>query len=183
MPLRYANSFGDIHIAVWEVQETEEELWRSAFFSTGDVSYLATIRHPRRRLESLGARAALQTLPTAPFRSLSHSYPWAAAATAPHPIAIDIERHRLFPTHVEAYFTQESEKEQLIDAKKTIWHIWCAKEVAYKLLCQEFEGVSFRRELDLDGEEVVFRRGPVRRSIGLRFIQTGDWLLVIGEFV
>jgi phosphopantetheinyl transferase len=73
-------------------------------------------------MESLAARAALNALQLAcidPFISLSHSFPWAAAATAPHPIAIDIETRRPFPEKVPDYFTQKPEQE-LYEQKKNI---------------------------------------------------------------
>jgi len=170
---------------VWNIEETETDLWKKVVLSTAEAQYLQSISHPRRRMESLAARAARTTLQTQsphPFFSLSHSFPWAAAATAPHPIAIDLETYRPFPEKVLSYFTQDTEQEMIENKIVTPWHIWCAKEVAYKLLCQEFTEVSFKRELRFEGEEIVFQRGEIERHISLRFIEEAEWLLAVGSF-
>jgi hypothetical protein len=182
MPLRYTFSLGPIQVAVWKIEEDEADLWENTPLSTADLEYLRRISHPRRRIESLAARAALAKLPPHPFHSLSHSFPWAAAAIAPHPIAIDLETRRHFPQKVQNYFTQPGEQELFLSKNKTFWHAWCAKEVAYKLLCQEFSEMSFKREMCFDGEQVVFSRGEVQRRIMLRFVETGEWLLAVGSF-
>jgi len=182
MPLRYTFSLGPIQVAVWKIEEDEADLWKNTPLSTADLEYLRRISHPRRRIESLAARAALAKLPPHPFHSLSHSFPWAAAATAPHPIAIDLETRRHFPEKVQNYFTQPAEQELFMSKNKTFWHAWCAKEVAYKLLCQEFSEMSFKREMYFDGDQVVFSRREVQRRIMLRFVETGEWLLAVGSF-
>ncbi len=185
MPLKYSFDLTPIQVAVWKIEENELSLWESIPFSTADEEYLRTISHPRRRLESLAARAALITLRRAhplPFHSLSHSFPWAAAAIAPHPLAIDIERRRPFPEKVPSYFTQSPEPEYFTAKNKTFWHAWCAKEVAYKLLCREFAEISFRKELLFDGEQVIFRRRQTERYIALRFIEEAEWILAVGSF-
>ncbi len=186
MPLKYTFSIGATRIAVWEIGETESDLWKTVPLSPADTDYLRRITHPRRRLESLAARAALNALRqdyTDPFFSLSHSFPWAAAATAPHPIAIDIEKQRPFPEKVADYFTQKPEQEAFTHKQRTFWHAWCAKEVAYKLLCRNFDKVSFKKELWFDDEQVVFRRGVVERRIGLFFVESEEWLLAVGSFM
>jgi len=185
MPLRYSLSRTPAQIAVWKVEEDENDMWKQVQLSTAEVQYLQRISHPRRRLESLAARAALTTLRTHYsylFYSLSHSFPWAAAAIAPHPIAIDLEKHRPFPKKVLPYFTQPTEQEMISNKIITPWHVWCAKEVSYKLLCNEFREVSFKRELVFDGKQVVFIRGPIRRYIWIDFIEEVEWLLAVGSF-
>lgn len=185
MPLKYTFSAGSARIAVWKIEESESELWKTIPYSIADAEYLRRISHPRRRIESLAARAALSALQQAytnSFFSLSHSFPWAAAATAPHPIALDIETRRPFPEKVSDYFTQKPEQETFISQKRTLWHAWCAKEVAYKLLCRDFHQVSFKKELWFDGEQVIFRRGAVERRIGLFFLEGEEWLLAVGSF-
>ena len=186
MPLKYTFSIGATRIAVWEIGETESDLWETVPLSPADTDYLRRITHPRRRLESLAARAALSALRQVriqPFFSLSHSFPWAAAATAPHPIAIDIEKQRPFPEKVTDYFTQKPEQEAFIHHQRTFWHVWCAKEVAYKLLCRDFAKISFKKELWFDGEQVIFRRGAEERRIGLLFVEGEEWLLAVGSFM
>jgi hypothetical protein len=66
--------------------------------------------------------------------------------------------------------------------KRTFWHAWCAKEVSYKLLCREFDQVSFKRELWFDGEQVIFRRGSLERRVRLSFLEGEEWLLAVGSF-
>jgi len=182
MPLKYTGQWEGVAWAVWKIEEEEGELWRKAELSPAEEAYLATIAHPRRRVESLAARAARKGLPSAGYASLAHSYPWAAAATAPFAVGIDLERHRPFPKAVAPYFMQEAEKQHLESQGLTHWHFWCAKELAYKLLCTEFDAVSFRRELLFDGESVVFRRREVVRRIRVGFVEGEGWLLGLGFF-
>lgn len=183
MPLRYTGQWKGVSWAVWKIEEEEEELWKKAELSSPEAAYLTAIAHPRRRMESLAARAARQSLPWTGYGSLAHSYPWAAAATAPFPVGIDLERRRPFPQTVASYFMQEAERDQLQHTDLTYWHFWCAKELAYKLLCSEFDAVSFRRELFFDGQEVVFRRGGAERRIRVGFVEGEAWLLGLGFFV
>lgn len=150
--------------------------------STSERERVLRIAHPRRRLESLAARAARYHLPARGYSSLSHSFPWAAAATAPFPIGIDLERLRPFPSQVWLYFTQEAEREMLSASDFTEWHFWCAKELSYKLLCPKYDKISFRRELRLTGTHVQFERGAQRHLIQVHFVQTEAWLLGLGKF-
>ena len=166
---------------MWEISEGEEELWKAVSLSPAEAQYLQAIRHPRRRLQALAARAARQILPPAPFTSLSHSYPWAAALSAPHPAALDIETLRPFPTHVIPYFTSLAEKAALQKGDLTPWHIWCAKELTYKLLCAKFDELSFRRELRVQGDQVFFQRGDSQYSLQLHFVQEAEWILALGR--
>lgn len=185
MPLRYFLSLDPAHIAVWKIEESEEDMWKKVRLSTAEEQYLQSISHPRRRLESLAARAALTTLRdhySHPFFSLSHSFPWAAAATAPYPIAIDLEKIRPFPEKVLSYFAQSIEQQMITNKIITPWHVWCAKEVSYKLLCHEFTEVSFKRELIFDGKEVIFIRMGIKRHIRVDFIEEPEWLLAVGRF-
>ncbi len=137
-------------------------------------------------MESLAARAALNALhswlASDPFIGLSHSFPWAAAATASHPIAMRPRTRRPFLEKVPDYFTQKPEQETFMNKKRTFWHAWCAKEVSYKLLCREFDQVSFKKELWFDGEQVIFRRGSLERRVRLSFLEGEEWLLAVGSF-
>lgn len=183
MGLIYKGQLDQIHIHVWQIAEPETWLWKNANLSTAEAAYLATIRHPRRRLESLAARCAREGLPSYPFTSLSHSYPWAAAASALFPIGLDLERKRPFPTHVLDYFSQEAERQSLSKHNLTEWHIWLAKEVAYKLLCANFRPISFKREFFFDGQVLTFQRGAILRKIRVAFLEQADWLLAVGSFL
>lgn len=181
MPLKYAGEWNGILWAVWKIEETEPELWQKTQLNETEVMRVEGIRHPRRRLESLAARAALQSLsPPYAFTSLSHSFPWAAAATAPFSIGIDIENWRTFPAHVWDYFTHPSERQLLSHQNLTEWHFWCAKEVSYKLLCKKYDEISFRRELIFTGDMVQFQRGQEVQKVRVHFIKEAEWLLGLG---
>jgi hypothetical protein len=54
--------------------------------------------------------------------------------------------------------------------------------VSYKLLCREFDQVSFKKELWFDGEQVIFRRGSLERRVRLSFLEGEEWLLAVGSF-
>lgn len=180
MPLRYTGECEGVHWAVWEIVEDESDLWKAAALSPEEADRLASIKHPRRRIESLAARAARRALPARDFSSLSHSYPWAAAAVAPFPVGIDLERWRPFPPAVWDYFTQESDRELFLSSNFTEWHFWCAKELSYKILHSKYDSISFRRELRFLGDLVEFRRAGHRQHIQIRFVRMPEWLLGIG---
>ncbi|MCX7980934.1 MAG: 4'-phosphopantetheinyl transferase superfamily protein [Bacteroidia bacterium] len=180
MPLRYTGFWRGIYWAVWEIREKEEFLRASVPLSGREQAYIDTITHPRRRLESLAARAALFHLPSLSYTSLSHSYPWAGAACAPFPVGIDIERWRFFPEKVKLYFTNTLDRELLHGSDFTYWHIWSAKEVAYKLLCAEFDKLSFRRELFFQGKWIRYHRGERSGEVPLGFWAGESWLLTVG---
>ncbi len=182
MGLRYTGEWEGVAWAVWEIEESETELWKIAGLSTSEIAKIRSITHPRRRLESLAARAARHHLPPLAHFSLSHSYPFAAAAVAPFPIGIDLERLRPFPPHVWSYFTQDIEKQMIKTSDLTEWHFWCAKELSYKLLCSKYDKISFRRELRLVGTHVQFERGTQLHLIKVHFIQTEAWMLGLGRF-
>lgn len=166
---------------MWEITESEADLWKKVSLAPAELQQLQGIRHPRRRLQSLAARAARHTLPPAPFSSLSHSFPWAAALTAPYPAALDIEALRPFPAQVIPYFTCPAEQAALQTGDLTPWHIWSAKELAYKVLCSKFDQLSFRKELKVQGGQVLFTRGAVQYVLQLHFVETPEWILAIGR--
>lgn len=166
---------------MWEITEAEADLWKSVTLPPAEMAYLQAISHPRRRLQSLAARVARQALPPAPFASLSHSYPWAAALAAPYPAALDLEVLRPFPAQVIPYFTCPAEQTALQNGDLTPWHIWCAKELAYKLLCTQFDQLSFRKELHVQGNQVLFTRGELRLKLQLHFVETAAWILSLGR--
>ncbi|MCS7297956.1 MAG: hypothetical protein RMK19_06510 [Bacteroidia bacterium] len=182
MPLRYNGEWHGAHWAVWEIQEEEQELWALLASASVEKERLCLIRHPHRRLQALAARAALQSLPSAPHFSLSHSYSWAAAITAPFPVAADIEQRRPFPSHVWTYFTSFAERQRLHQSYLTEWHFWCAKEVAYKILRSKYDNISFRRELTFTGEWVEFHRDSAYHILPISFIEEKEWILAIGRF-
>lgn len=182
MPLRYKGEWEGIPWAVWEIEEDEAELWKIADLSTDESEKIRSITHPRRRLESLAARAARHQLPALGCASLSHSFPFAAAAVSPLPIGIDLERLRPFPPQVWSYFTQEIERHMLQVQDLTEWHFWCAKELSYKLLRPKYDEISFRRELRFMGTHVQFERGAQRHLIRVHFIRTEAWILGLGRF-
>ncbi|MCS7189742.1 MAG: hypothetical protein RMJ66_03445 [Bacteroidia bacterium] len=180
MPLIYRARWNAAEWGVWEILESESELWKSASLSTNEERYVRRIAHPRRRLEALAARVLRDFLEGGAHFSLSHSFPWAAAIRAPHPVAIDIERLRVFPA-VEVYFMNNADFELVSIENFTKWHVWCAKEVAYKLLCSRYDNLSFKREFSFLGEVVEFRRGNDFHRIQVSFEEKEEWLVAIGR--
>ncbi|MCS6894972.1 MAG: 4'-phosphopantetheinyl transferase superfamily protein [Bacteroidia bacterium] len=182
MSLSYTGEWNGIAWAVWKIEESEEHLWKIANIPPEEEKYLQQISHQRRRLESIAARAARACLPPGSFFSLSHSFPWAAAATAPVRVGIDIERFRPFPAQIWSYFTQDFERQTFEHSNFTKWHFWCAKEVSFKILRSKYDNISFSRELVFDGERVIFKRGNEQRVVRLHFIQSPEWLMGLGIF-
>ncbi|MCX7605751.1 MAG: 4'-phosphopantetheinyl transferase superfamily protein [Bacteroidia bacterium] len=181
MPLIYRGSWDEAEWAVWKIAESEEQLWDLSRLSAEEAAHIGQITHERRRKESLAARAARAMLSSSGFYSLSHSYPWAAAISAPYPVAIDIERLRPFPAGVCEYFMHPSEKERFMNENISIWKVWCSKEVAYKILSSKFDSLSFRHDLLFLGERVVSMKSGGSCEIGLAFFHGEGWLMAVGR--
>lgn len=143
-----------------------------------EQAYIKKLRHPVRKRESYAVRKLAQFLDKAPYRSFSHSRGWVAVAVGDKPVAIDIEnKRRPLPAGLEAYFLSLPERWELHKQKWTIWHFWCAKELAYKLFSSQKKLLSFCKDLHFQGDRILFLYEKV---IPLHFWHTFDWIFALG---
>jgi 4'-phosphopantetheinyl transferase len=161
--LKYLKPFDHVEVAVWEITEQSESAF--SFFQTGEAfkSRLAEIANPKRRIEYLASRAALNhiypestvyyegkkpMLTDGTHVSFSHNRQYGAAARAmKHPVGIDLEFGR--PGKIEAIsqkFLSDSEQ-QYFQNPTARQLAWGAKEALFK--CYGKGRVDFRNDLIL----------------------------------
>jgi 4'-phosphopantetheinyl transferase len=154
--------------SLWHITESEEQLRRELAAYPVQWERFEAIRAPQRRLEWLACRLALFALleasgtacqplhnlpsgipcmPDSPCGvSLSHSFPFAAAALHPsHNPGIDIEHPSEKIYRIRHKFLNESELKQAGTDIRRLAICWAAKEALYKHLGEP--GVIFSREL------------------------------------
>lgn len=163
--------------ALWQLEETENELLQQLNTSCFPQEELQKIRVTQRRLEWLGCRLALQALlPDVagiclqknslgrPFLatsglhvSLSHAHPFAAAAVHPsRPVGIDVEKPRAQLLRIKHKFLSQQEQELVGEDLEQLCLWWAAKEALYKLNGQP--GLIFAEDMRIapqDGSEVL----------------------------
>lgn len=144
----------NIQFAIWEITESENELFDALGSSIKDDEPLAEIKVESRRLESLAARCALQELlkPYGDFEiykdqfgkphlrdesiglSISHAKGFAAAAiNLEGDIGIDIEHERDQVIKIAHKFIHSTEREWVAQDIHRLTQVWSAKEALYKL--------------------------------------------------
>lgn len=152
--------------ALWRISEPEEELLAMLDGTYFPQEELLQIRVPQRRLEWLACRLALQQLlpqgsevrlcknqwgrpylqPGMGHISLSHSYPFAAAALHPsHAVGIDLEQAREQLVRIKHKFLSPEEQALAGDDPEKLCLYWTAKEALYKLKGKP--GVIFARDI------------------------------------
>ncbi|MGQ9864567.1 MAG: 4'-phosphopantetheinyl transferase family protein [Bacteroidia bacterium] len=175
MPQIYTGKWAHGHWAITTVEIAQN---LPVSIPPEEKRYLEKIRHPGRWQESYAVRKLAQLLDKAPYRSFSHSRGWVAVAVGDKPVAIDIEnKGRPLPQGLERYFLSLPEQWALQTQKWTIWHFWCAKEVAYKLFCYQKKPLSFCKDLHYQGDHLLFCLDKV---IPLHFWHTPAWIFALG---
>ena len=163
-----AHADDDGRWALWRIDETEPELLAQLNAGCFPMEELQLIRTPQRRLEWLSCRLALQALlaDQPPFRllknslgrpyltedrgyiSLSHAYPFAAAAIHPsRPVGLDVEQPRPQLLRIKHKFLSEREQALAGEDLQQLCLFWAAKEALYKLNGQP--GLHFARDMQL----------------------------------
>lgn len=151
---------------LWEIEESEEELLNLLDTSLFPQEELHRIKVAQRRLEWLACRIALQSMPGYLQRgqlkkneygrpylhdcgwhvSLSHAYPFAAAAVHPtRPVGIDLEQPRAQLLRIKHKFLSQEEQEWVGDDLRQLCLCWTAKEALYKLHGQP--GLIFAKDM------------------------------------
>jgi 4'-phosphopantetheinyl transferase len=171
-------SADNFQILVWKIEEP------FAFFETFPASWSTpTIENPIKKLESIAARYCLHQLSpefeslvlvqndrNRPFFqnsewhiSLTHSYPYVAAACSPEKrIGIDLEKPGRNIEKIAPRFLCPAELAKWKDASNLLTLAWSAKESIYKAVGKP--GLSFQKEMEI----IDFNQNPCKAQISTK---------------
>lgn len=171
-------SADNFQILVWKIEEP------FAFFETFPASWSTpTIENPIKKLESIAARYCLHQLSpefeslvlvqndrNRPYFqnsewhiSLTHSYPYVAAACSPEKrIGIDLEKPGRNIEKIAPRFLCPAELAKWKDASNLLTLAWSAKESIYKAVGKP--GLSFQKEMEI----IDFNQNPCKAQISTK---------------
>ena len=204
MPIVFSRNKGEESVvAVWKIDESEEELSKIIPFTSEMKSTLDRFRNASRRLEWLASRALIYKItgciPQVEYNesgqpyipnlnkniSITHTDGYAAIVVGNCQTGIDIERPLERILRVSERFIHPNEK-KYISSEKAIYYntlIWCAKETLYKIIAQQ--GVIFNEELEvlpfsIENEGVLNTEISVGKdtTYQLFYIRCADYFLV-----
>ncbi len=163
MPLIY----NDKSLFLWQIDETEEQLFAGAMLSSEQCEHLATLTNKMHRLQWLAARniAALNLNTTISYKlngapllvdsamnvSISHTDNYVALYVAPHKCGVDIEVISRNAQKIARKFTTDTEVEiaRKLYPENPHLLLWCAKEAMYKSV--GIDGAEFLKDLIITG--------------------------------
>ncbi|MCL9968715.1 MAG: 4'-phosphopantetheinyl transferase superfamily protein [Aquirufa antheringensis] len=171
-------SADNFQILVWKIEEP------IAFFETFPASWSTpTIENPIKKLESIAARYCLHQL-SSEFESLvlvqndrnrpyfqnsewhislTHSYPYVAAACSPEKrIGIDVEKPGRNIEKIAPRFLCPAELAKWKDTSNLLTLAWSAKESIYKAVGKP--GLSFQKEMEI----FDFNQNPCKAQISTK---------------
>lgn len=171
-------SADNFQILVWKIEEP------FAFFETFPASWSTpTIENPIKKLESIAARYCLHQLSpefeslvlvqndrNRPYFqnsewhiSLTHSYPYVAAACSPEKrIGIDLEKPGRNIEKIAPRFLCPAELAKWKDTSNLLTLAWSAKESIYKAVGKP--GLSFQKEMEI----IDFNQNPCKAQISTK---------------
>lgn len=171
-------SADNFQILVWKIEEP------IAFFETFPASWSTpTIENPIKKLESIAARYCLHQLSpefeslvlvqndrNRPYFqnsewhiSLTHSYPYVAAACSPEKrIGIDLEKPGRNIEKIAPRFLCPAELAKWKDTSNLLTLAWSAKESIYKAVGKP--GLSFQKEMEI----FDFNQNPCKAQISTK---------------
>lgn len=172
MSLAYLKEL-DAHsrIALWKIEETEEELVAMLQLDESELSKLKSLAKGKRTLHWLATRALLRYLlqtpdyiscpsdsngkpylPDFPYEiSLTHSYDYAGVMlSSAGACGIDLEIVKEKVDRIKNKFLKPEELAFIEDGQRVdqLYACWCAKEAVYKL--QGNRGVSFYHNMTIE---------------------------------
>jgi phosphopantetheinyl transferase len=142
-------------------RDVAKDVVSDAWFTPEELAHAATFKLEKRRQEWLLSRAVAKQFAcslgiaddpqhcsvarpnllvnggeTGWYVSLSHSFPYAGAAIARHPIGLDVQVVREMSEDAAHLFLTEAETEAMLASRleHRLLHFWCAKEAAWKRL-------------------------------------------------
>jgi 4'-phosphopantetheinyl transferase len=154
--LRYKKYKNGVHLALWQITESHDELQAMLPSEMLTDAELATIHHPQKQVEFFCSRLCIKYLADKlnlnylgikkdehgkPYlvgsdwqMSLTHSLKYVAVVMhAAEPIGIDLERKTDKLLRIKNKFLSESELEFANDDIEKLTILWSAKEALYKL--------------------------------------------------
>lgn len=146
-------------IAVWEIEESEDELLLELDYDAHIHALLSTISHSDKRKQLLAGRAALhhllrqeslqhkgiQRLSTGQpivdadaelVCSISHTEGICAAMLGRKPLGIDIEKPHATMQRIADKYASEREKQWAGGSLERFAQLWCGKEACYKRIAR-----------------------------------------------
>ncbi|MCI2081944.1 MAG: 4'-phosphopantetheinyl transferase superfamily protein [Bacteroidales bacterium] len=159
----------DAVVYVWDMSETEDELWSLTYIPNEAAEEIRMTANPQRRKEKLAEWALLNTIFDGkvylghhdngrPYLhnsltelSISHDSRFVAIITSPQgeDLGIDIENLDRDFSAVEAKALSEDEKEDLNKQKRQLQLAiyWCAKEAIFKRM--SLNGVNYAEQIEV----------------------------------
>ena len=171
MPVVFNKKIDDQSVlAVWKIEETEEQLLSSLQLKQHELDVIASLSNGKRALHWLATRVLLRTmLNTADYIdcqmdehgkpylvnsdthiSLSHSYDYAAVIISKgKQVGVDIELIKMKIKSIKHKFLSDVElaQKQIGDNTNGLYVAWCAKEAIYKWHGKK--GLEFKQHIHI----------------------------------
>lgn len=171
MPIVFNKRIDDETIlAVWKIEETEEQLLSSLQLKQHELDVIASLSNGKRALHWLSTRVLLRTMlntadyidcrmdehgkpylvNSATHISLSHSYDYAAVIIGKHKkVGVDIEliKHKIKSIKHKFLSDVELAQKQIGDNTNGLYVSWCAKEAVYKWHGKK--GLEFKQHIHI----------------------------------
>lgn len=176
MPIVFNKNIDDDTIlAVWKIEETEEQLISGLQLKQHELDLIASLNNGKRLLHWLSTRVLLRTmlntseyidcqmdehgkpfLPNLGYHiSLSHSYDYASVIVGKsRKVGVDIELIKQKIKAIQHKFLSDSElsQEQIGDDINGLYVCWCAKEAIYKWHGKK--GLEFKQHMHIQPFEL-----------------------------
>lgn len=157
-------------LAVWKIQETEEELFRGLQLKAHELDFIASLNNGKRLLHWLSTRLLLRTMLQTndyidsrmddqgkPYLvngdyqiSFSHSFDYASVMISKDKhVGVDIELIKDKIQKIKNKFLKPAELSGLPEQDNTLalYICWCAKEAIYKWYGKK--GLEFKQHIDI----------------------------------
>jgi phosphopantetheinyl transferase len=157
-------------LAVWKIEETEEELLRGLQLKTHELDFIASLNNGKRLLHWLSTRLLLRTMLQTndyidsrmddqgkPYLvngdyqiSFSHSFDYASVMISKDKhVGVDIELIKDKIQKIKSKFLKPAELSGLPakDSTLALYICWCAKEAIYKWYGKK--GLEFKKHIDI----------------------------------
>lgn len=157
-------------LAVWKIEETEEELLRGLQLKTHELDFVASLNNGKRLLHWLSTRLLLRTMLQTndyidsrmddqgkPYLvngdyqiSFSHSFDYASVMISKDKhVGVDIELIKDKIQKIKSKFLKPAELSGLPakDSTLALYICWCAKEAIYKWYGKK--GLEFKKHIDI----------------------------------
>jgi 4'-phosphopantetheinyl transferase len=161
---------GQTRLAVWKIEETEEELFRGLQLKAHELDFIASLNNGKRLLHWLSTRLLLRTMLQTndyidsamddqgkPYLvngdyhiSFSHSFDYASVMISKDKqVGVDIELIKEKVYKIRKKFLTAEELAGLPDQSDTLtlYICWCAKEAIYKWYGKK--GLEFRKHIQI----------------------------------